>query len=441
MHSMKKKVKFLVNIFIFLVLSLMLTMWLVSILYPFSIHVSPLFPLVDIIGVSSINGSLGGFYLGVGLLLIAYFWRGTKYLKAATILMLASLCSHIFSLINNGFEQGSILMLSITVLAIFAFGWIIKEYPTLRNFMDEVHPDFRKFKFISVNSKGLWRKRTINRILEKKYTEANIADNIKVENYEIEGYEGRKIKVEVFQKKDAIDNAPCMIVYPGGAFWAKPIPSYKYFFNRYINGTGMKVVFEHFTLSLEAPYPAPPEDCYLGTIWAYENAEMLGINKAKIVLYGISSGGTLVGAVSLMLRDRNQFKPCFQMLIYPLVAYQMNTASLIKYSGMPVWKEDITSDLFTLYTKGLKGEFPAYVIPIKAKDFSNLPNAYIEAAEYDCVRDEAEMYAEKLREHGVEAQFYEVKGAVHGFDILLKSEISKAAFQRRIKILNKVFNE
>jgi acetyl esterase/lipase len=419
----------------------MLLLWCASIFQPLSIQLTTSFPFVDLIRENLTLPSLNGFYLGLGLLLLTYFWRGTKYLKAATILTFAFFLNNIINIINHGFTPISIIIISITILAIIAFGWIIHNYPTPRNFMDEVHPDFRKSRFISFNFDARWKKKLINKYLRDKYKKASVARNIKITDYEIKGYEGRNIQVQVFEKKDAKDNSPCMIVFPGGAFWAEPLPAYKYFFNRYINGTDMKVVFVHCTLSLEAPYPAAPEDCYLASLWTHENAKMLGINKAKIAVYGISTGGTLAASVCIMLRDRKQFKPCFQMLIYPLIGYELNTASSIKYLGMPVWKEGVITDGFGLYMKGHKGEIPAYASPINAKDSSNLPNAYIEVAEYDCVRDEAEMYANKLREHDIHVQFHEVKGAVHGFDISLFSKISRDAFKRRIKILNTVFNE
>ena len=80
-----------------------------------------------------------------------------------------------------------------------------------------------------------------------------------------------------------------------------------------------------------------------------------------------------------------------------------------------------------------------YASPIEAESLAGLPCAYIETAEFDCLRDGGVLYAERLRQFGVSAELYNSEGTMHGFDIVLDSPIVQACVDRRIAFLRRVF--
>jgi acetyl esterase/lipase len=55
------------------------------------------------------------------------------------------------------------------------------------------------------------------------------------------------------------------------------------------------------------------------------------------------------------------------------------------------------------------------ISPMLAKDFSNLADALVFTAELDPLRDEAEVYAEKLKAAGNQVELIRVVGAPHTF--------------------------
>lgn len=79
------------------------------------------------------------------------------------------------------------------------------------------------------------------------------------------------------------------------------------------------------------------------------------------------------------------------------------------------------------------GQLMPLLFPIcAAEPLKHFPNAYIEVAEFDCLRDEGIAFAERLRSDGVFTELHKVKGACHGFEAALESRIAEKSMQRRI---------
>ncbi|MCQ4950902.1 alpha/beta hydrolase fold domain-containing protein, partial [Bittarella massiliensis (ex Durand et al. 2017)] len=65
-------------------------------------------------------------------------------------------------------------------------------------------------------------------------------------------------------------------------------------------------------------FPAALEDCYAAAREGFLHPEWVFAERAEdIALIGDSAGGNLAAAVSLMAKDRGEFMPTRQILIYP----------------------------------------------------------------------------------------------------------------------------
>ena len=80
-----------------------------------------------------------------------------------------------------------------------------------------------------------------------------------------------------------------------------------------------------------------------------------------------------------------------------------------------------------------------YYSPVEAERFDGLPPAYIEPAEFDCLHDDGILYAEKLREAGIDVTLNETRGTMHGFDIMQKAPTTRAALAARIEYMRRMF--
>ena len=82
----------------------------------------------------------------------------------------------------------------------------------------------------------------------------------------------------------------------------------------------------------------------------------------------------------------------------------------------------------------------SYRSPVEAENFEDLPPAYVEVAEFDCLHDDGILYAKLLKEAGVEAEFYESKGTMHGFDTKYTAPTSQAMIEKRVTYMKRMFH-
>ena len=257
--------------------------------------------------------------------------------------------------------------------------------------------------------------------------------------HEIKSYDGENIECFVMSPKSLGDNAPCLIYIHGGGFVLAAAGYHYKNAIRYAKEVGCKVVFVNYRLAPQNPHPVFFEDCYAAMCWAYDHAEALGIDISRIGIGGDSAGSALAVGVCMLARDRQHpVKFAFQMLPYPYLDARNNSESCKRFTDTPMWNSTLSGKIAPM-TKADKSR-PDYVYysPAEAESFEGLPPAYIETAEFDCLRDDGILYAEKLCAAGVEVTLNETKGTMHGFDIMQNASTTKAALAARIEFMKKV---
>lgn len=224
----------------------------------------------------------------------------------------------------------------------------------------------------------------------------------------------------------------CLLYCHGGGY-AFPAAPYQYDLARiYAERVGCRVLFPDYRLAPEHPFPAAPEDCFA----AYRRLLVLA-GGSPIAVCGDSAGGTLSMAVTLMAIDRGLPVPCAQLLTYPAVGDCGETESLRLYTDTPMCNTEDMNTYGEWYVQDESAGKLAYRSPIEAESFAGIPMTYIETAEFDCLRDGAILYAEKLRENGIPVELHNTKGTVHGYDMMLRSGIVKELIEQRVKFLKK----
>ncbi len=179
---------------------------------------------------------------------------------------------------------------------------------------------------------------------------------------------------------------------------------------------GAVVVSVDYRLAPEAPFPAAAEDTYAALCWVAANGDKLNADTSRIAVGGESAGGNLAAVASLISRDRGGPAITFQVLISPVVGTPADgRPSYQEFAEGYFLTKDSMEWFFQHYPRDAADLDNPYLVPLRAKDLSNLPPALVITAECDVLRDEGEEYAARLTEAGVPCELVRYEGQLHGF--------------------------
>lgn len=247
----------------------------------------------------------------------------------------------------------------------------------------------------------------------------------------------REIPVRVFHP-ETDRTAKVLIFFHGGGWVTGDIDSYTRVCANMADVTGHIVVSVNYRLAPENPFPAGLEDCYFAAREMFLDPCLLRCRRGDISLIGDSAGGNLAAAVSLLARDRGEFMPQRQILLYPSVYFDHGPDS-----PFPSVEENGTDYILTaeriqeymdMYVPDEADRCSPYVAPLLATDLSNQPRTLVITAQYDPLRDEGEAYGKKLLEFGNDVRTFRMEEALHGF-------LALPARSRPVKICYEVINE
>ncbi|NXV82239.1 ADCL4 protein, partial [Atlantisia rogersi] len=237
--------------------------------------------------------------------------------------------------------------------------------------------------------------------------------------------------------------------------------------------TNSVVVSVGYRLAPKHPYPTQFEDCLTATVHFMRTAQDYGVDPARIIICGDSSGGTLTAAVAQAMGNRRDVpKLRAQILIYPfLQCMDFNLPSYQQNHGVPILLKERTvvlglkylnkdtsaveailkgshvpEDLKPKYQKWVSPDYiphefktrgykpctthpfskdvytlikPAFepvFSPLLAEDsvIARLPEAFILTCEFDVLRDDGLLYKKRLEDHGIKVTWCHLQEGFHG---------------------------
>ncbi len=256
----------------------------------------------------------------------------------------------------------------------------------------------------------------------------------------------RDIRTRCYSRDGKI--APLLIFFHGGGFVTGDFDSYNNVCAHLAERTGYNVVSVDYRLAPEHRFPRGVEDCYEVTREIFRHGEdWYQADPDDMVLIGDSAGATLAFMVSLMARDRGEFMPKRQILVYPAALCDYRG-----YLGMTEWEERENAPFpsvffngsdYLLTVKKLNDYMELtvsreedyrhpYFAPLNNTDFTNLPETLLITMEFDPLRDEGRALGRCMKDGGCDIKTVMIQNGIHGMFSLPPSTPMTSAIYRHI---------
>jgi acetyl esterase len=201
-----------------------------------------------------------------------------------------------------------------------------------------------------------------------------------------------------------ITAGPVVVYLHGGGFVVGGVDSHHGVCLEICAAAAATVVAVSYRLAPEHPWPAPFDDCR-----AVVEAE--AARAGRVIVAGDSAGAALAAGVTLWARDAQPGRVAGQVLIYPGLGGDLDQGSYVEMADTI----GLTTREVAYYQALLAAPVDApYAAPLKA-DLTGLPPAFISAAHFDPLRDDARRYAARLALAGCDVAYREEPQMIHGW--------------------------
>lgn len=290
----------------------------------------------------------------------------------------------------------------------------------MNNSDSKIHPElqgiFKKSPKFAFSSKNLW----LVRLLMSLTPAPKIPEDVGVENIHITSQdEQTKIRLRVYKPKIIAGTTPALLWLHGGGYIMGNPEMDDSVCIQYVRELGIVIISVDYRYAPNYPFPAGLEDSYSALKWMASHARQLSIDSNHIAIGGASAGGGLAAALVQLAHDRQEVKPIFQLLVYPMLDDRTVLRADIDDSNSPTWSQKSNQFGWESYLGKKCGadNVPAYSVPARREDLSGLPNAWIGVGTEDVFYTEDVAYAHRIKELGTECELHIVQGAFHGFDV------------------------
>ncbi|WP_166459356.1 alpha/beta hydrolase [Amycolatopsis pithecellobii] len=224
------------------------------------------------------------------------------------------------------------------------------------------------------------------------------------------------LRLRIHRRRAATGVLPCILSIHGGGFVLGDATVDDALFENWCRRFDCIGVSVDYRLAPETPYPGPLDDCHRGLRWVRDHSTELGIDPARVGVFGVSAGGGLAAGLSLLIRDLGEPPPAFQALLYPMLDDRQVTTSS-RWTDVPRWNPVANRFGWRSYLGPVYGaaDVPYHAAPARATDLTGLPPTCVVVGTVDGFHDEDVAFAQRLCHAGVSTELHVYAGGSHGF--------------------------
>ena len=225
------------------------------------------------------------------------------------------------------------------------------------------------------------------------------------------------IPIRFYDARDSRAAGPMIVFFHGGGFVIGDLDTHHALCTEIAAEMDLPVVAVHYRLAPEAPVPAAPDDCEAVARWLAESPAAVGRTVTGLIPIGDSAGGNLTIVVANALRDEPAKVPVImQVPIYPATD-ESTDGSMAQFAEGHLLTRDAMDWFMTSY-QSKAGHPRAY--PVHG-DVAGTPPTVLVTAGLDPLRDQGRRYGAALILAGIDVDYHEMRGSIHGFVNLRKA--------------------
>jgi acetyl esterase len=180
------------------------------------------------------------------------------------------------------------------------------------------------------------------------------------------------------------------------------------------------VINTDYVLAPHKRFPAQVEQIYDVLRWT--SAPERDWDGERLCIGGQSAGGSLSAATSRMALEHGGPAIALQMLHYPpldlVTAASDKPSPLGSKAVLRPWMGEVFDTAYIPDRAQRRDRLASPAWGTNADDIAGIAPALVITAEFDRLRDEAKRYADKLAAVGSLAEYHEVRGVDHGYNIM-----------------------
>lgn len=232
--------------------------------------------------------------------------------------------------------------------------------------------------------------------------------------------DGKPLTLKIVRPQGAKGVLPAFMFFHGGGWVLGDFQTHERLIRDLVVKSGAAAIYVDYTPSPEAHYPTAINQAYAATAWVAQNGSSIKVDGSRLAVAGNSVGGNMAAVVALKAKEAGSPKLSFQLLLWPVTDASFNNASYNQFAKDHFLTRNMMHWFWDNYTTNPAERNEIYASPLRASEaqLRNLPDALIQTAEFDVLRDEGEAYAAKLDRAGVNVTSVRYQGMIHDFGLL-----------------------
>lgn len=226
---------------------------------------------------------------------------------------------------------------------------------------------------------------------------------------------GRDVKMR--HHSSGRKNAPVYIDIHGGGWAWGCIENGDHLRENFVRQLGIECYSVDYTLVPNAFYPTQVNELYEIVEYMHAHPEEFQIDPNRMIVGGRIAGGNLSAALCLMAKEKGSFQFMCQLLEYPAMdltgTFVKHRDRYVEKPALPIWSLKLLIDSYAS-KKQQKEKFCSPLFATR-EELEGLPPTVIQTCEYDSVRLDGDLYAERLADAGVIVRHRCYPKAIHGF--------------------------